>query len=215
MLAQQPFDNRFLSYQRGSIKSSTPRHHLAAIVRAGNPNDQMGQWTELIGAAAGAFGIPTGGAPNGGPSATGETTGMQQPGASTSIAVSPTFQTQISPQISPVFTQLQDSAGATTAATTTQYQPGGMSAEGGSAVPASQMPSSFPDFGGRPPTKFGGLPVSPLDPAGFTDIRSFPDAGSLVRDIRESAPFNWTPVYWVGGLAVVGVVALAVFKKRR
>lgn len=45
--------------------------------------------------------------------------------------VSPVLQTEVSPQISPIFAQMQDSPGSQQAATTTQYKPGGMTAEGG------------------------------------------------------------------------------------
>lgn len=42
--------------------------------------------------------------------------------------ISPVLQTEVSPQISPVFAQMQASPGATQAATTTQVQPGDMTA---------------------------------------------------------------------------------------
>lgn len=45
--------------------------------------------------------------------------------------VSPTLQTDISPQISPIFAQMQDSPGSQQAATTAQTKPGGMTAKGG------------------------------------------------------------------------------------
>lgn len=47
------------------------------------------------------------------------------------ITVSPVVQTQVSPQISPVFQQVQDSPGASQGASTTQVSPGGQRAEGG------------------------------------------------------------------------------------
>lgn len=183
--------------------------------------DSMGQYVEAAAALWSAYEGSeggNGGAPAGGTAPGGPTTGMQQPG-STATAISPTFQTQISPQISPVFQQTQDSPGATQAATATQYMPGGMFAEGGSAAAAPGMSpyggSSFPDFGATAPTKYGGFPVSPLDPVHLTDIRDFRDAGSMVRDIRESAPFNWTPVYWAAGIGTIAVVALAVLGRQR
>lgn len=180
---------------------------------------QMGAWTDVLTQAASAF---TGGgtkpAPNGGPAPGGPTTGIQQPGTVT--AISPTIQTEISPQISPVFSQMQDSPYAVQAATTTQYQPGGMYAEGGSAygiappLPAAPVPSlpvpSPSYFSG--PTKGGGLPYTPLDPSSLTNL---PTAGGMIRDIQESQPFNWTPVYWIGGIAVVGAVALTFMRKRK
>lgn len=175
----------------------------------------LGQYIEAAAALASKF--TDGGAPAGGPSAIGPTTGMPTPG-STATAVSPTFQTQISPQISPTFQQTQASPGAVQAATATQYIPGGMMAKGGSAAaapPLSPYGPSFPDFGASGPTKFGGLPVSSLDPVQFTDIRRFPTAGSDIARINESIPFNWTPVYWIGGVALVGVLALVFMKQRK
>jgi len=242
------FDSRMLKVERGSPVGGEPwtkqlhhmgyfhdspeRGHLAVVPpcdarrplmlndKMGNDVANLGQYVEAAAALYSAYeGSEQGSdAPSGGPSAGGPTTGMPMPG-STATAVSPTFQTQISPQISPVFSQMQASPGATQAATTTQYQPGGMSAEGGGAVaapaPMSPYGPSFPDFGSTGPTKYGGLPVSALDPVQFTDIREFPTAGSLIRDIRESEPFNWTPVYWLGGAALVGVMALAFMKQRK
>lgn len=198
----------------GDLWASSGKLHNLAAWRAPTP-DNMAQFVE---AAAAILPLVTGGKPSGGPSATGPTTGIPQPGG-TATAVSPTFQTQISPQISPVFQQTQASPGAVQAATATQYQPGGMFAEGGSAAAAPGLSpyggSSFPDFGSSAPTKYGGLPVSPLDPVQLTDIRDFRDAGSVIRDIRESEAFNWTPVIWVGGIAVVGVLALSMMRQKR
>lgn len=200
-------------------KWATPgkMHHLASNNAWDAPSpDNMAQYVE---AAAELISKYTGGGapPSGGPVPTGPTTGIPQPG-STATAISPTFQTQISPQISPVFQQTQASPGAVQAATATQYMPGGMFAEGGSADASPGLSpyggSSFPDFGASAPTKYGGLPVSPLDPVMFTDIRDFRDAGSMIRDIRESQPFNWTPVYWIGGVAVAGALALAMMRQR-
>jgi len=53
--------------------------------------------------------------------------------------VSPTMQTQISPQISPVFAQMQDSPGSQQSGAPTQYQPGGMTAEGGGTGDSGAM----------------------------------------------------------------------------
>lgn len=222
---------RVLSTVRGAStpgdKWATPGklHHLASNAWREVSRESMGQYVEAAAALYSAYegsqdegeAAPSGGAPSGGPAPTGPTTGIPQPG-STTTAVSPTFQTQISPQISPVFQQTQDSAGAVQAATATQYMPGGMFAEGGSADSAPGLSpyggSSFPDFGATAPVKYGGLPVSPLDPVMFTDIRDFGDAGSMIRDIRESQPFNWTPVYWIGGIAVVGAIAIAFMRQQ-
>lgn len=56
---------------------------------------------------------------------------QQQQAPSTNITVSPAIQTQVSPQISPVFSQMQDSPGSTQAATTAQVSPSPQSAETG------------------------------------------------------------------------------------
>jgi hypothetical protein len=225
---------RVMSTVRGANGSAPGKlHHLTPLPGDnslyGMPNnawdapspDGMAQYVEAALVAGELFfgdDAGAGGAPAGGPAPTGPTTGIPQPG-STATAISPTFQTQISPQISPVFQQTQASPGAVQAATATQYMPGGMFAEGGSAAAAPGLSpyggSSFPDFGGSAPTKYGGLPVSPLDPVMFTDIRDFNDAGSMIRDIRESEPFNWTPVYWIGGALVVGALALQFMKPQR
>lgn len=204
----------------GAYHDGPSRPHLYGVnFPTGNRGDTLGQWGEIIGAAASAYAGSEGGgaAPEGGTAPGGPTTGMQQPG-STATAVSPTFQTQISPQISPTFQQTQSSPGAVQAATATQYMPGGMFAEGGSAAaapPMSPYGPSFPDFGSSGPTKYGGLPVSPLDPVQFTDIRDFPTAGSEIARIRASEPFNWTPVYWAAGIGAVAVVAILVMGKRK
>lgn len=227
------FDARMLRTERGEPSSGEPwtkrLHHLGhartAFARPTGLDDEMGRHCDNLGQYAEAAmelwsaykgGDVQPGGPSG-PVPTGSTTGMQQPGA-TSTAVSPVIQTAISPQISPVFSQMQASPGGVQAGTTTQYQPGGMFAEGGSAPsapPISPYGASFPDFGSSGPTKYGGLPVSSLDPVQFTDIREFPTAGTLIRDIRSSQPFNWTPVYWIGGVALVGAFALTFMKQKR
>ena len=53
--------------------------------------------------------------------------------------ISPVLQTEVSPMISPVFQQVQDSPGATQAATPTMVAPGGMEAEGGSSGDSGAM----------------------------------------------------------------------------
>lgn len=59
-------------------------------------------------------------------------------GPTYTTTISPVLQTEVSPQISPVFQQTQDSPGAVQAGTPTQYKPGGMEATGGgSAAPGS------------------------------------------------------------------------------
>lgn len=212
------FDSRMVRAERGSPRGGEPwtkrLHYLAgtrSLCRPLGLNDQMGQYAELIGVAADYFTKGGGGgAPSGGPAPTGSTTGMQQPGAGSTV-ISPVIQTRISPQISPVFSQMQSSPGGVQAGTTTQYSPGGMYAEGGSAPIPGALPAR--DYA-PPPVKVGGFPISTLDPLSLTPISAIPTAGTLIRDIRESEPFNWTPVYWVGGAALVAVVALTFVKKR-
>ncbi len=54
-------------------------------------------------------------------------------GPTYTTTISPVLQTEVSPMISPVFQQVQDSPGATQAGAPTMVAPGGMEAEGGSA----------------------------------------------------------------------------------
>ena len=213
-------------------------HHLAAYHDGpskphlyGNPRAMELGILPVVMAAASAYnaynqnkqakegGASPGGA--GGPSYGGPTTGMQQPGGS-ATTVSPTIQTEISPNIAPVFSQMQDSAGATQAATTTQFKPGGMEAQGGSATsqpaPLPGMPGSMP-FNAPPspsyfsgPQKGGGLNYTPLDPRTLSNL---PTAGKMIRDMQESKPFNWTPVYVIGGLAITATFVLAFMKQRK
>ena len=234
------FDRHLLDTKRGKVHGGeywAPNvHHLAAYHDGpskphlyGNPKAYELGIVPLIAAAASAYGAyqsgqnGAGAPPGGGPAQGGPTTGMQQPGSASATTVSPTFQTEISPQISPVFSQMQDSAGATQAATTTQYKPGGMSAEGGSATAQPALPGLPPLPAYSPPspsyfsgpTKSGGLPMTPLDPRGLTSIRDMPTAGTLIRDIEQAKGFNWTPVYVIGGVAVVGTLAYMFLKKKR
>ena len=58
------------------------------------------------------------------------------------ITVSPAIQTQVSPQISPVFSQMQDSPYASQGAATSQLMPGGMTAS--TAPPAAPSPAYDP-----------------------------------------------------------------------
>ena len=168
------------------------------------PRSTLGNLMPILGAAAAAYG-------GGGAGAPGATSPVGAPASP--IAVSPSFQTQISPQISPVFSQMQDSAGASQGATATQYMPGGMQASTGGAyaTPSAPLPSSAPLTFEKP----GGLPASPLDPLGLTDIRTLPTGPALINEMRATAPFNWTPVLMVAALAAVGVLVYTLVSKRR
>ena len=53
------------------------------------------------------------------------------PNINVQTTVNPTLQTDISPNIAPIFSQMQDSPGSTQAATTAQVKPGGMTAQPG------------------------------------------------------------------------------------
>lgn len=67
----------------------------------------------------------------------------RQPPIQVQTTVSPVLQTDISPQVSPVFSQMQDSPGAQQAATTTQYKPGGQEAKGGGTNGSSDAVLQF------------------------------------------------------------------------
>lgn len=167
-------------------------------------------WWQAVAAAAAQYYAADQAGENGAGMPSGGGGGMSPPmsrGGST--VVSPNIQTEISPQISPVFQQTQSSPGATQAATATQYQPGGQSGRGGDA---SELP-----YSGGPSLPAMTAPLLP----GFDNYTTrdtlprFADAGSMIRDVRESQPFNWTPVFWIAGIGVVGLLALEFLKKRR
>lgn len=143
----------------------------------------------------------------------------RQPSAVTTV--SPTIQTAINPQISPVMTQLQDSAGATVGANPTQYMPGGMKGEGGGAgvspygnYAAPGIPSGMPGQ----PYGSGFSPLSPysLDPYAMRyEAVPYPTAQYTqpggVGTAMAGLP--WTALAIVGVAAVGGVYLLG--KKRR
>lgn len=191
------------AYARGTQQPYWVRNGLARVPRRTRTRS-LGQWAELIGAAAGAYGSGSGG---------GSSPGGAGPGPSpmmpSSTNVSPTFQTQISPQISPVFQQTQGSPGATQAATTTQQNPGAQT-----AYPSA--PSSGPSYV-PPQASYPGPTVPyapPLDPSQFN--YAIPgDAGSTIQKINQSKPFDWMiVVYGVGALAI-GAIAISLIKKRK
>lgn len=162
-------------------------------------------WWQALATAAAQYYTQDQAANNGGAMPSGGS-GIAPGGPST--VVSPNIQTEISPQISPVFQQTQSSPGAVQAATATQFSPGGQSGRGGDA-------SSFP----LPAATAPYLPALPSAPSNYDqyvtrDYRPT-DAGALVRDIRESAPFNWTPILWIAGIGAVSLLVVNATKRRR
>jgi len=131
-------------------------------------------------------GLPPGGSPYGPPGAT--------------TAISPTFQQSFTPQISPVFTQISDSDGATVAATPVQDAGGGQSARGGNAQPVPTVDNMLP-------IGSGGLPVQPMtSPVFRDDFKRYPTAADELVKLQAAKGFNWTPVIW--GVAVIGGLGL-------
>lgn len=117
--------------------------------------------------------------------------GGGQPGGGVTAQISPAIQTRISPQISPVFTQMQSSPGAGVVASPQQIAPGGQAAGG---QPGAMM-APQPDYGYAPaPSPYGG----PLPGA--------------MQPTRGAAGINWTPIA-VAGIAAIG--AMAILGKRR
>ena len=210
------FDQVYATIERGRPRAGSywgdAYHPLAGHGgRRFNRNDRLGFVTDIIGAAVGSV-LPGSDFVPGGPTApTGATTGFPQPG-STATTISPTIQNQANPQISPVFNFVQDSAGSTQASSPTQLIPGGQSGQGGSssAGPGGSAPS-------LPPASFPSLPALPtsLPPADLTRLVENNSAGSLIRDIRGSAPFDATPWLIGGGILAAAVVGAKLLKKKR
>ena len=143
----------------------------------------------------------------------------RQPSSVTTV--SPTFQTQISPMISPVMTQLQASPGATVGASPMQYMPGGMSAEqaispyGNWAAPG--MPGSTPGIAPTQPYTFdpatGTYQPMPPAPGDMIYRTTGGTGGPTTFGTTTMQDLPWIPILLVGG-----GVALALFmgkKKRR
>lgn len=178
----------------------------ARFYARGNPPTQIQTLgIPLLPVAAAALTAATGGSRSpGGASAPVSSRGF--PGASSGgpINVSPTTQTTVSPQISPSFFQAQGSPGATQAVTAVQ--------EGGRQTALPSRAGSSPSL-----PSFPSVPSAPFAPG---DLYSEPtyryrDAGEVVRDIRESRPFDWTPAYILAGVTVGGIVLLLAMRERR
>ena len=155
----------------------------------------------------------------------GDTTGTSTPGGTgmpgdepsvprqpSSVAtVSASFQTQISPQISPVMTQMQASPGATVGASPMQYMPGGMSAEAGISpygnFAAPGMPGTTPGISPMQPYTMdpmtgGYLPVQPGDYYSRTQAGGAGSPISVGGSTMQDLP--WIPIALVaGGLGLV------------
>lgn len=127
--------------------------------------------------------------------------GMPGYGAPTSsTAVSPTIQTQISPQISPTF--IQSSGGGTQSGSAVQYQPGGQSGQGGSAG----LP--FPPSTTAPNNLLTGAPM-PVVGAGTPQYSGVPNFNP---NLVQSGP-NWLLI-GIGAL-VLGAVAYSLYHARK
>ncbi len=134
--------------------------------------------------------------------------------AGTASTVSPSIQTAISPQISPTFQQVEDSPGATTAATATQYSPGGQTARtGGTRTGRPPAPAGLPSLPPRNVSGSGGLPPNPLQSPLFEDRFEWPDQAREIRELRQVTRPEGLPGWaWAVGLAVVGVGAVAALR---
>ena len=119
------------------------------------------------------------------------------------IEVSPSFQQQFTPSISPVFQQIQDSPGAVVGATTTQAGVGEQRATRVPGIP-----------GVPPPIGAGGLPLTPLGSPTFEDRFDFSTLPDATREVRKIATaFDWTPVIWGGVALGIGVLAFTAYTR--
>ena len=163
----------------------------------------------------------------------------QQAGAGASsaltstIAVSPNIQTEVSPQISPVF---QQTGSGSQSAGTSMIAPGGQSGEGGSAqgAPASASASPFgypsaPTYGGSPTglTPFQTLPTYPTttpsrssvydDPFANFDVNRYQPRGYAPAEMMATQ--NWNDLIKWGilgaGVLTAAIVLPPLFKKKK
>lgn len=133
----------------------------------------------FTGGASAAGGIGSGGSGGGAGAAPGNAT----------TTISPNIQTQVSPQISPVFQQ--SSGGGSQTATTTQYTPGGQSGQGGSS-----MPPSADGSGGYPLNSGAPLPLVPT-----TGLNPYQPPLPFVA--QQSSGGNW--LMWGVAAAAIGL----------
>lgn len=154
---------------------------------------------DMAARAAGAFFGPKGEAPPGAPGPPGAGPGAPSvPGGGTQV--SPTIQTRISPQISPVMTQMQASPGAAVQAAPTMYPGGPQTATVPMGVPGMPLPpmgppQTVPQYGYSP------QPAGPGIPWGTP--------GAMQTGEQR---INWTVIAIAGAVAIG---AVAVFGKGR
>lgn len=151
---------------------------------------------DMAARAAGAFLAPSGEAPPGAPGPPG--VGPGTPGGGTQV--SPTIQTRISPQISPVMTQMQASPGAAVQAAPTMYPGGPQTATVPMGVPGMPLPpmgppQTVPQYGYSP------QPAGPGIPWGTP--------GAMQTGEQR---INWTVIAIAGAAAIA---AMTVFGGRR
>jgi LPXTG-motif cell wall-anchored protein len=152
---------------------------------------------DMAARAAGAFLAPPGEAPTGPPSPS----EPRFPGAAgAGTQVSPTIQTRISPQISPVMTQMQASPGAAVQAAPTMYPGGPQTATvpmGVPGLPPPPMgpPQAIPQYGYSPQPTGAGIPW-----------------GTPTAMQTGEQKINWTMIAIAGAAAIA---AMAVFGPRR
>jgi len=134
----------------------------------------------------------------------------RQPAALTTV--SPTIQASISPQISPVMTQMQASPGASVTASPLQYQPGGQSAAGGGTGAGAASPYGGYAAPGLP--SGAGAPMAPtqyrLDPmTGQYVPVSYAQAGGQYSPVSVG-PSLMTQIPWLP-VALVGAAGLGIY----
>lgn len=109
-----------------------------------------------------------------------------------SMTSQPVTQTQVSPQISPVMTQQQDSAGASVSANPSQYAPGGQQA----------APSAAAPYGGSSAPSIPGANFPAPAPQNY---------GQPVY--QQASPINWNYLI-LGGIALTGFLIWNKSKKK-
>ena len=138
----------------------------------------------------------------------------RHPGSVTTV--SPSIQTQVSPQISPTMVQQQSSPGASVGSAPTQFMPGGQSAETGTT----------PNWHYGAPGTPGVTPsLNPLQPYGVTGAGNYvpagpdpgqyswrPDVPEMIRASQRGPEIPWLPIALV---AAGGAVAFALNKRKK
>lgn len=194
-------------------------------------NNTLGQWQAAAAAMAMDAYQESQKEDEGGATGTSTPGGTGMPGDEPSVprqpssvaTVSPTFQTSISPMISPVMTQQMASPGASVGANPMQYMPGGMSAETGMSpygnFAAPGMPGAIPGISPMQPydidpmtgayRPYGSGPGQ-YDPTTMTTTRTQASPVSVGGGQRMT-DIPWIPIAIVGG----GVALALMFGKRR